>query len=936
LESCPAGADAGAGGELALLTAQTEPVSGQLYAFGLYAQGLRDVLGQKTRTVVEIAETGDAESIAALERALVRALWAIIGTVDGYNAGQGDWAGKKSLQAHVFDTYERELVVGALMRRLLDSEVAEQALLLLFHFQGPDLMQAEEHPAGQVFFPVVVLTDILRDRLALPAEVSYRFEDAVRLLAPSEFAFEFTDNPYFAFELSNQLRSDAIYAAWYRGEPERIDAIRKELRVRLFAANSAVSGTRERLEAEGALFAYPLKLELPRSFDFASPLLSRLAFLTQYEAVLSYLGLRQRRMAPLSERVASGDGVVLRYLGGDRFAVDQIGEDLELGEAPFPKHLLAAADDEGQRALLSYDDWFNRARIWVPKRIRLRVAGITYVDGPPSRQVRLELTEGADSPPLIRGGRYVLCERFTDFNSRHVVSELQALDDEADPPFFRLIQSPQAFAVATDAPHAVRRSALELAVHHGMTASQLDALTGLVDRRLQLVWGPPGTGKTHFLALAILSLAEAHRRASLPLRVYVTAFTHAAIENVLRKLQELQSTRHVVAGPLAVGKHGGIQGDAGAGTQEVDRDGGDAWLAANTLAVLGGTAWAARRVDAGAADVVVIDEASQLRVPEPALAVRRLAEGGRLVVAGDDQQLPPIVQGAYPDPEDGEPLLHRSLFECLRATPGSEAFTATLLENFRMNATLCRYPAEQVYVPEYAPAGEEIAERRLSISPGAHGWVDALLDPDCPLVVCVLEGVRATAENRVEAVLAADVACALRERMLDASSDVYDDDEAFWTDGLFVVSPHHAQIRAIRRELAARRSWKHRPFVDTVDKMQGQECDAVLVCYGVSDVEYALNEKEFIYSLNRLNVSITRGRAKTICFLPRPLLEPPVAAFEDDRIAEGIGFMQGLWRFAERHGDHHSVTLDDGAVLHVHRVRAEVRSGLTPPTLAKT
>jgi len=58
-----------------------------------------------------------------------------------------------------------------------------------------------------------------------------------------------------------------------------------------------------------------------------------------------------------------------------------------------------------------------------------------------------------------------------------------------------------------------------------------------------------------------------------------------------------------------------------------------------------------------------------------------------------------------------------------------------------------------------------------------------------------------------------------------------------------------------------------------VDKMQGQECEAVIVSYGVSDVEYAMNEKEFIYSLNRLNVAITRARSKTIVFLPRPLLE---------------------------------------------------------------
>ncbi len=112
------------------------------------------------------------------------------------------------------------------------------------------------------------------------------------------------------------------------------------------------------------------------------------------------------------------------------------------------------------------------------------------------------------------------------------------------------------------------------------------------------------------------------------------------------------------------------------------------------------------------------------------------------------------------------------------------------------------------------------------------------------------------------------------------------------------------------------------PFVDTVDKMQGQECDAVIVSYGVSDVEYALSEKEFIYSLNRLNVAITRARAKTIVFLPLPLLEPPIAAFEDDRIAEGIAFMQGLWRFAETSGEASSRDLGDGALLRTFRVSA--------------
>jgi len=53
-------------------------------------------------------------------------------------------------------------------------------------------------------------------------------------------------------------------------------------------------------------------------------------------------------------------------------------------------------------------------------------------------------------------------------------------------------------------------------------------------------------------------------------------------------------------------------------------------------------------------------------------------------------------------------------------------------------------------------------------------------------------------------------------------------------------------------------------------------------------------EKEFIYSLNRLNGAITRARVKTVVCLSRSLLEPPLQALDRDDVAEGIAFMQGL------------------------------------------
>ena len=66
--------------------------------------------------------------------------------------------------------------------------------------------------------------------------------------------------------------------------------------------------------------------------------------------------------------------------------------------------------------------------------------------------------------------------------------------------------------------------------------------------------GPPATGKTHFLATLILGLADAHARAGRPFRVLVSAFTHAAIENVLKKLDERRRALPELRVSMALGR----------------------------------------------------------------------------------------------------------------------------------------------------------------------------------------------------------------------------------------------------------------------------------------------------------------------------------------------------------------------------------------------
>jgi hypothetical protein len=181
--------------------------------------------------------------------------------------------------------------------------------------------------------------------------------------------------------------------------------------------------------------------------------------------------------------------------------------------------------------------------------------------------------------------------------------------------------------------------------------------------------------------------------------------------------------------------------------------------------------------------------------------------------------------------------------------------------------------------------------------------VTACLDPDYPLVIVLLDGLRAARAHPGEADLVAQLVGALRDGLRAPDGKPYGDDASFFRDGVFVVCPHHAQIRAIQRELAKQRRWRAPPFVDTVDKMQGQEAEAVIVSYGVADPEFALREAEFIYGLNRLNVAITRARSKCVLCLPRPLLEASPQVLDVEAAAAGLAFMRRLVALAEQAGD---------------------------------
>ena len=75
-----------------------------------------------------------------------------------------------------------------------------------------------------------------------------------------------------------------------------------------------------------------------------------------------------------------------------------------------------------------------------------------------------------------------------------------------------------------------------------MTCSQQSIYRRLyLEARLQLVWGPPGAGKTYCLASLICRFALRARYEGRTMRILVTAVTHEAINNLLLKVKQLMA-----------------------------------------------------------------------------------------------------------------------------------------------------------------------------------------------------------------------------------------------------------------------------------------------------------------------------------------------------------------------------------------------------------
>lgn len=383
----------------------------------------------------------------------------------------------------------------------------------------------------------------------------------------------------------------------------------------------------------------------------------------------------------------------------------------------------------------------------------------------------------------------------------------------------------------------------------------------LIDACLELgdgvlpIQGPPGTGKTYRAARMIVGALASG------LRVGVTAQSHAAIQNVLREVEDVArdwpyAFNGVYRGSGYESAHGFVESKAGAKVKDDHR-------------LVAGTAWLfASSSMRETVDLLFVDEAGQYSLAS-AVAAGTAAEG--IVLLGDPQQLPQVTQAEHPFGSGASALEH--LLD--GADTVEEGRGVLLTETWRMHPRITSWISERSYEGKLA-SKDDCANRRINSADAFEG-----------------AGLRTMAVDHVgrsqyspEEATAIGGAC--RELLTDGTyTDHTSTDRPLEPRDILVVAPYNMAVDAIAAEVP------DGVRVGTVDRFQGQEAPVVfyaLTCSAGEDVPRGL---DFLFDRNRMNVAISRAQALAVLVHSPRLLEA------DCPTLEAMELLDGICRFAE-------------------------------------
>lgn len=248
-----------------------------------------------------------------------------------------------------------------------------------------------------------------------------------------------------------------------------------------------------------------------------------------------------------------------------------------------------------------------------------------------------------------------------------------------------------------------------------------------------------------------------------------------------------------------------------------------------------------------------IDEAAQALEPACWIAIRRAS---RVILAGDHQQLPPTIK-CYEAMKQG---LGKTLME--RIVDNQPDAVSLLKVQYRMNDAIMKFSSDWFYHGE-VESDDSVKHRSVLDFERPILWIDGkefTTEEDTDIDFSEqFVGENHGRINKAEAEL---VLATLKdyiekigkERFLEERLDVG------------IISPYKVQTQYLRQQIRKReefRLFRNVISVNTVDGFQGQERDIIMISLVRSNNDGQIG---FLSDLRRMNVAMTRARMKLIIF----------------------------------------------------------------------
>ena len=370
------------------------------------------------------------------------------------------------------------------------------------------------------------------------------------------------------------------------------------------------------------------------------------------------------------------------------------------------------------------------------------------------------------------------------------------------------------------------------------------------------VQGPPGSGKTWTGAAVVVDAVRRRKK------IGVTAQSHKAIGNLLTAIVERAVADDVEVRIVQRAPESDRCTAPGVACA-TSNDEIDAALDAGTVDVVGGTPFLFSRAELdGRFDLLVVDEAGQLALAN-VVAVSGAATD--LVLLGDPQQLPQVTRGTHP-PGAGVSALEHLLGGEPTVPPHMGVF---LDRSHRMHPDVCCFVSAIAYEGRLHPV-EGCKQQGIADGPLVSGaglrWVP-------------VEHEANRTRSAEEALTVRAVVDALLGR---AWVDPTGQQGWLALEDILVIAPYNAQVAELAEALPAGAR------IGTVDRFQGQEAPVVVYSLAASSADDVPRGLDFLLSINRFNVAVSRAKALCIVVGSPELLRAPCNTVHQVRLVNAL------------------------------------------------